>query len=138
MTVHRERGFTLIELIVVMVVIGVLAAIAIPQMTSIKTKSFDSAAKSDLRNMVSTQEAYFAEHQAYVNLSVAAGGRGDFDGDGVDDYRASEHVSLGVTAYTDGFQITSAHSSSPNTWCVNSSSTNATIAPGAIVQAASC
>jgi hypothetical protein len=44
---------------------------------------------------------------------------------------------LGATAYTDGFQITSNHSESPNTWCVTSS-VGASGAAGAIVLAASC
>jgi len=134
---HKSRGFTLIELLIVIVVIGILAAIAVPQFASVKIKSFDGAAKADLRNMIVAQEDYFTDSQAYTDVSVPAGGRADLDTDGTEDFRASQRVALQVTGYTDGFQITSEHGASPNTWCVNSSGTQAG-APGTIVKAASC
>lgn len=134
---HRERGFTLIELLIVVVVIGILAAIAVPQFATVKIKSFDGAAKADLRNMIVAQEDYFTDSQAYADVAVAPGGLADLDTDGTEDFRASQRVALQVTGYTDGFQITSEHGASPNTWCVNSSSSQAT-APGAIVKSSSC
>lgn len=137
MYTHGHRGFTLIELLIVVVVIGILAAIAVPQFASVKMKSFDGAAKADLRNMIVAQEDYFTDNQAYADASVAAGGRADLDTDGTEDFRASQRVALQATGYTDGFQITSEHGASPNTWCVNSSSSQAS-APGAIVKSSSC
>lgn len=132
------EGFTLIELLIVVVIIGILAAIAIPQFTSTKEKAFDAAAQSDLRNMMTAEEAYFFNHQAYAAVSVAAGGGADLDGDGTRDFQASTNITLAVTAYTDGYQITAKHASSPNTWCVNSSAANASGVVGQITEATSC
>ena len=62
-----RKGFTLIELLIVVVIIGILAAIAIPKFANTKEKAYLASMKSDLRNMATTQEAYFADFQAYVS-----------------------------------------------------------------------
>jgi prepilin-type N-terminal cleavage/methylation domain-containing protein len=62
-----ENGFTLIELMIVIAIIGILAAIAIPQFSAYRTRSFNSAAQADLRNLATVQEAYFVENQRYCN-----------------------------------------------------------------------
>ena len=71
------------------VIIGILAAIAIPRFSSTKEKAFDAAAKSDLRNSMSAQEAYFADNQVYTSaanlaittsMGVAIGGAGSAAG----------------------------------------------------------
>ena len=65
---HNPRaGFTLIELLVVVVIIGILAAIAIPKFASTKEKAYVAAMKSDLRNLVTAEEAYFADSVKYSN-----------------------------------------------------------------------
>ncbi|HEX9563196.1 MAG TPA: prepilin-type N-terminal cleavage/methylation domain-containing protein [Gemmatimonadaceae bacterium] len=62
-----RKGFTLIELLIVVVIIGILAAIAIPKFANTKEKAYLASMKSDLRNMATTQEAYFADFQTYVS-----------------------------------------------------------------------
>jgi type IV pilus assembly protein PilA len=60
-----EKGFTLVELLIVISIIGILATIAIPTFASYRARSFDSAAMSDLRNAASAQEAYFIDNLVY-------------------------------------------------------------------------
>jgi type IV pilus assembly protein PilA len=62
-----RKGFTLIELLIVVVIIGILAAIAIPKFANTKEKAYLASMKSDLRNMATTQEAYFADFTLYVS-----------------------------------------------------------------------
>jgi len=63
-----RTGFTLIELLIVIVIIGVLAAIAIPKFANTKSQAYRTAMKSDLRNLVTAQEAFFADSAKYTNL----------------------------------------------------------------------
>jgi type IV pilus assembly protein PilA len=60
-------GFSMIELLVVILIVGILAAIAIPSFVSQKDKAGDAGAKSFARNLRSAQEAYFADNNAYSN-----------------------------------------------------------------------
>jgi prepilin-type N-terminal cleavage/methylation domain-containing protein len=63
----NRRGFTLIELMIVVVIIGILAAIAIPKFTGTKEKAFTATMKSDLKNFASAQESYYYDNGAYYN-----------------------------------------------------------------------
>ena len=60
-----RRGFTLIELMIVIAIIGVLAAIAIPQFSAYRLRAFNSATMSDLKNVAIAQEAYHVDYETY-------------------------------------------------------------------------
>ena len=62
---RNTKGFTLIELLIVVVIIGILAAIAIPKFASTKEKAYIAAMKSDLKNFVTAEEAYFSDQNTY-------------------------------------------------------------------------
>lgn len=61
-----RAAFTLIELLIVVVIIGILASIAIPKFQNTKGRANAAALRSDLRNLVVAQEAYFYENKAYA------------------------------------------------------------------------
>src|SRR6187551_456828 len=62
-----RKGFTLIELLIVVVIIGILAAIAIPKFANTKSKAYITAMKSDLRNLVTAEEAFFSDSSKYTS-----------------------------------------------------------------------
>lgn len=72
----NDRGFSLIELLMVVAVISLLVAIAIVQFASYKAKGVDSQMKSDLKNAAIAMESYFAELQAYPTTVAALSGVG--------------------------------------------------------------
>src|SRR5438445_1845834 len=66
----NRKGFTLIELLIVVVIIGILAAIAIPKFANTKEKAYLASMKSDLRNLVTAEEAYFADSIKYTTTNT--------------------------------------------------------------------
>jgi type IV pilus assembly protein PilA len=91
----KDKGFTLIELLVVIAIIGILAAIAIPQFAEYRQRGFDSRAKSDLRNVATAEEAYFADTEKYFSCSLTSGAGTCTSLPGVE--QMSEGVDLAMT-----------------------------------------
>ena len=105
MMTKTRKGFTLIELLIVVVIIGILAAIAIPKFANTKEKAYLASMKSDLRNLVTAQEAYFADRTSYTNI----GGLGD-------SYKASAGVTVNVTEQAGtGWRAEASHTALPST-----------------------
>ena len=93
-----NKGFTLIELLIVVVIIGILAAIAIPKFSATREKAYFAAMKSDLKNLASQQEIYYADNYAYTNSATAL------------TFVSSEGVTVGMAASSSGWSASATHS----------------------------
>lgn len=62
-----DRGFTLIELMVVVLIIAILIAIAIPTFLGARERAQDRAAQSNLRNALQGEKTYYVDEQAYTD-----------------------------------------------------------------------
>ena len=94
-----RAGFTLVELMVVISIVGILCAIALPTFTGRQGKGFDARVRQDARNAATGQEAYYLDTLSY------------FDGDcsllpGVN---VSPGVACTASTTTGGFQIATSH-----------------------------
>jgi type IV pilus assembly protein PilA len=103
----NKKGFTLIELLIVVVIIGILAAIAIPKFANTKEKAYVASMKSDLRNLVTAQEAYFSDNNSSYASSITAMGT---------NYKSSSGVTVTMGTVTNtGWAATAAHQSTAKT-----------------------
>jgi len=107
----NRKGFTLIELLIVVVIIGILAAIAIPKFANTKEKAYLASMKSDLRNLVTAEEAYFADSVKYTsNLGTL--------------YSTTSGVSTpSITVTADGFTANVTHTTTLKTCSIYVGST---------------
>ena len=93
-----NKGFTLIELLIVVVIIGILAAIAIPKFSATREKAYFAAMKSDLKNLASQEEIYYADNYSYTNSTVDLA------------FTNSEGVTVTIAASSSGWAASATHS----------------------------
>ena len=66
-----ESGFTLVELLLVLVIIGILLAFAVPSLRGFRDRAQQSAAASNIRTALPAVLAYYADNATYAGMSVA-------------------------------------------------------------------
>jgi type IV pilus assembly protein PilA len=97
---RNQKGFTLVELLIVIAIIGILAAIAIPQFSSYRAKAFVAAARSDAKNAYTALQAYISENPGVTPPTQSVGpGPGAF----VTPYgaaRVSKDVTIAINGTT--------------------------------------
>jgi prepilin-type N-terminal cleavage/methylation domain-containing protein len=107
-----RKGFTLIELMIVVAIIGILAAIAIPQYANLRKKGMHASAKSALTNLARAQDLYY-------NKQVESGAVGTYTmlpADLVSWYTPEAQVTVVITeGNTDTWFATAVHNGDPGT-----------------------
>ena len=103
----NRKGFTLIELLIVVVIIGILAAIAIPKFAATKDKAKLASVKTDVRNLMTAEEAYFSDYATYGTFAQLQGAS-NFSVSSGNGTPAVTAVASGYTATITNSTITSA------------------------------
>lgn len=121
-----SQGFTLIELLMVIVIIGILATFSIQGYSRYRESARNAAVKSDLRNAMAAEEAYFSDWLTYVAFSVGPGGS-----TATPEFNASPQVSVTASLAASGIMIVGDHAATTTTWCMSTGG-------GKIVEGSSC
>ncbi len=93
----NKQGFTLTELLIVIVILGILAALAIPKVSNMTYRSYFAAMEADLKNLASQQEIYYASEYSYTAEKSDLA------------FISSRDVSISINADSEGWSATATH-----------------------------
>jgi len=114
MTLGNKKGFTLIELIIVIGIIGVLAAIAIPIFAQYKERAYGSDTKSHLHNIFLACKSYWSDQGSASNCTVPIASSTAYG------YAQTTKISIATTGGEITFTGTASHADSTNTFTIDS------------------
>ena len=107
----NRKGFTLIELMIVIAIIGILAVVAAPNFISYRIKGYNSSANTDIRNAFVAAQAYFSDYPdgAVTGSILTSYG-----------FRSSNNVTLSIiTSTQSGLSLTTAHGAGDKTYSID-------------------
>ncbi len=109
----NEKGFPLIEFLIIITIIGILAAIAIPQLGEYKMLRYNKDAKANLNNLYLACHAHWKENTGSSDCTIATATQ--------QGYSQSEDVNVAISASKEkDFSATAKHSSSNTTYTIDS------------------
>ena len=108
---RNQKGFTLVELLIVIAIIGILAAIAIPQFSTYRVRAYNATALADIKNAYTAGQAFFSDSPTGTldNTSIATSG-----------YNPTNGVTLTISSGTQaGLCMNTRHGNGTTSYYVN-------------------
>src|SRR5438105_6256888 len=68
---RSESGFTLVEMLIVVIVLGILTMVAVPSYLALRTRAYDATAKSNITELIPSIGAYYQDNTTYVGMTLA-------------------------------------------------------------------